>query len=157
MADTAALVVALSAQLTKFEKDMKAAVGIAEKRTKEIEGTFDKMNKQIAGQLGALAGQAGGGPFGGIASGLTRLGPAGLAGAAGLGAITAAFVFLNAEVQAFVKQADQLRNASDTTGLTISQLKQLSTIGIGVSVSAEQSEAAIGKMTVAVDQLREGA
>jgi Lambda phage tail tape-measure protein (Tape_meas_lam_C) len=156
MADTAALVVALSAQLTKFERDMKGAVDIASKRTKEIEGTFEKMNKQIAGQLSALAGQAGG-PFGGIASGLTRLGPAGLTAAAGLGAITVAFLSLNSQVQAFVRQADQLRNAADTTGLTISQLKQLSLIGLEVGVSAEQSEAAIGKMTVAVDQLREGA
>jgi Lambda phage tail tape-measure protein (Tape_meas_lam_C) len=157
MADTAALVVALSAQLTKFEKDMKGAVDIASKRTKEIEGTFEKMNKTIAGQLGTLAGQAGGGPFGGIAGGLARLGPVGLTAAAGLGAITVAFLSLNAQVQAFVRQADQLRNAADTTGLTISQLKQLSLIGLEVGVSAEQSEAAIGKMTVAVDQLREGA
>ena len=34
MADTAALVVALSAQLTKFEKDMKQAVAIADQHTK---------------------------------------------------------------------------------------------------------------------------
>jgi hypothetical protein len=157
MADTAALVVALSAQLTKFEKDMKGAVDIASKRTKEIEGVFGKMNKTINAQLQTLAGQAAGGPFGGITTGLIRLGPAGLTAAAGLGAITVAFLSLNAQVQAFVRQADQLRNAADTTGLTISQLKQLSLIGLEVGVSAEQSEAAIGKMTVAVDQLREGA
>lgn len=149
MADTAALVVALSAQLTKFEKDMKSAVGIAERRTKEIENVFSKMNAGITNQLSNLAGSGGG-----IASGLARLGPAGLAAGAGLGAITLAFLELNKAVQVFAKQADQLRNAADTTGLTVSQLKQLSTIGLEVGVSAEQSETAIGKMTIAVDELR---
>jgi hypothetical protein len=44
MADTAALVVALSAQLTKFEKDMQKAVGIADRGVKDIENRFAKLN-----------------------------------------------------------------------------------------------------------------
>jgi Lambda phage tail tape-measure protein (Tape_meas_lam_C) len=152
MADTAALVVALSAQLTKFERDMKGAVDIAARRTKEIEGTFAKMNVGINNQLSNLAGAGGG-----IAGSLARLGPVGLAAGASIGAITLAFLALNKEVQAFVRQADQLRNAADTTGLTVSQLKQLSLVGLEVGVSAETTEQSINKMTVAVDQLREGA
>ena len=152
MADTAALVVALSAQLTKFEKDMKGAVDIASKRTKEIENTFAKMNVGITNKLSDLAGSGGG-----IATGIARLGPVGLAAGAGLGALTFAFLELNKQVQVFARQADQLRNAADTTGLTVSQLKKLSVIGLEVGVSAETTETSINKMTVAVDQLREGA
>jgi len=44
MADTAALVVALSAQLTKFEKDMQSAVGIADKSVAKINRSFEQIN-----------------------------------------------------------------------------------------------------------------
>lgn len=47
--DTAALVVALSAQLTKFEKDMDKAVGIADQKTRQIENSFSKINPSAAG------------------------------------------------------------------------------------------------------------
>ena len=47
MADTAALVVALSAQLTKFEKDMQKAGIMAERAVGDIENKFSKMNPQI--------------------------------------------------------------------------------------------------------------
>lgn len=42
--DTAALVVALSAQLTKFEKDMDQAVGLADRSVKKIENSFSKID-----------------------------------------------------------------------------------------------------------------
>jgi hypothetical protein len=48
MADTAALVVALSAQLSKFEKDLQKAGVIAEKSVKDIEGKFEKLNPKIS-------------------------------------------------------------------------------------------------------------
>jgi hypothetical protein len=48
MADTASLVVALSAQLTKFEKDMRAAGIMADKAASDIENKFSKMNPQIS-------------------------------------------------------------------------------------------------------------
>ena len=48
MADTAALVVALSAQLTKFEKDMRAAGIMAEKAVGDIEDKFSKMNPKVS-------------------------------------------------------------------------------------------------------------
>ncbi len=55
MADTAALVVALSAQLTKFEKDMQKAGIMAEKAVGDIENKFSKMNPQVnASFLGNL-------------------------------------------------------------------------------------------------------
>src|SRR5262245_44651600 len=48
MADTAALVVALSAQLTKFEKDMQKAQGIAGRAVTRIEQEFSTANPGVA-------------------------------------------------------------------------------------------------------------
>ena len=48
MADTAALVVALSAQLTKFEKDMRKAGIMAERAVGDIENKFSKINPKIS-------------------------------------------------------------------------------------------------------------
>jgi hypothetical protein len=48
MADTAALVVALSAQLTRFEKDMEKAVTVANDNVKKIEDRFAKINPNVA-------------------------------------------------------------------------------------------------------------
>ena len=58
MADTAALVVALSAQLTKFEKDMQRAGIMAEKAVGDIEGKFSRMNVGVGvgSFLGTLTG-----------------------------------------------------------------------------------------------------
>lgn len=54
---TAALVVALSAQLTKFESDMKRAGDIADRGVSDIEGKFSKLNPTFAGSfLGNLLG-----------------------------------------------------------------------------------------------------
>jgi hypothetical protein len=59
MADTAALVVALSAQLTKFEKDMQKAGIMAEKAAGDIEDKFSKINPQInASALGNMLSNA---------------------------------------------------------------------------------------------------
>ena len=154
MADTAALVVALSAQLTKFEKDMKGAVNIADKRTKEIEASFAKMNANIQNQFTALGGGAGG--IGNLAGVLGRLGPIGATAATAVLAIGAAFAHASVEVAAYAKKVDQLRNAADTTGLTINQLNELNKAGLDVGVSAEQVESSLSKMTVSIDQLREG-
>ncbi len=64
--DTAALVVALSAQVSKFQKDMDAAVGIADRSARNIEDRFSRLSvghgiddliKSI-GRLAALGGLA---------------------------------------------------------------------------------------------------
>ena len=56
MADTAALVVALSAQLTKFEKDMQKAGIMAEKAVGDIEGKFSKINIGVGAGIGSFLG-----------------------------------------------------------------------------------------------------
>jgi hypothetical protein len=47
----AALVVALSAQLTKFERDMKRAGDIADRSASEIEDRFSKINPSFSGSF----------------------------------------------------------------------------------------------------------
>lgn len=49
--DTAALVVALSAQLTKFERDMQNAGGIADRAVSGIEDRFSRLNPTFAGSF----------------------------------------------------------------------------------------------------------
>src|SRR5262244_3542567 len=153
MADTAALVVALSAQLTRFEKDMKDAVGIADKHTKEIETRFEKMNKNIADQFDKVAQgfaqQAG--PIGSI---LSSIGPVGVAIPAGVGAAIIAFDKLGESVQRFVELNVRLREAADVTGLTVDQLHALSEAGEKVNVSVERTEYIIERLALAVQDLR---
>lgn len=86
-ADTAALVVALSAQLTKFEKDMQQGVQIAQRRTGEISRHFDTMNSGIVAKMSIMATRVDQ-SLGGIgtrflgAAGVTGLGIAALADSA---------------------------------------------------------------------------
>jgi hypothetical protein len=53
--DTAALVVALSAQLTRFEKDMKRAGDIADRQASQIEDRFSRLNPFAGTFLGNFA------------------------------------------------------------------------------------------------------
>lgn len=155
MPDTAALVVALSAQISQFEKDMKDAVKIADTNTKAIETRFAKMNDEISSQLKGL-GQVGLGRLGPLGGIIGSLGPAGLALGVGIGAAALAFDHLAQSTQKYIEQASQLKNAAETTGLTITELDELNKVGLGVGVSAEAVSLSISKMTVAFDQLRHG-
>ncbi len=111
-ADTAALVVALSAQLTNFEKDMKNAVKIAEKHTKDIETTFTKLNAEINNQLSGIA--AGfSSRIGGLGSVLGTLGPIGSAVAIGLGAAVLAMNALVTAANEFAEKQKKLKEAPE--------------------------------------------
>lgn len=92
--DTAALVVALSAQMSKFEKDMKDAVTIADRGTRQIENRFAAMNGPVVANLTKTM-QGIGGVLGGIGSNF--LSAAGIAGL-GLSALLATAVKLNSEL-----------------------------------------------------------
>src|SRR6188472_2822130 len=73
MADTAALVVALSAQLTKFEKDMKAAGIMAEKAVGDIESKFSKVNIGVGAGIGSFLGTLSGSLMSSAISELSKL------------------------------------------------------------------------------------
>ena len=128
MADTAALVVALSAQLTKFEKDMKQAVAIADTHTKQIENTFTRLNVTINQQISNFAsGYAA--RLGGLGTILQTLGPIGLTVAAGLGGIGLSFDFFRREAGEYILKKKEFRETAETTGLTLDQLDALGRSG----------------------------
>lgn len=156
MADVAALVVALSAQLTRFEKDMKGAVEIADRQTKQIEDRFTKMNAEISSQLsGVAAGYSS--RIGGLGSVLGTLGPIGTAVAIGLGAAVIAVNKLAEAADNYAEKQRRLKEASETTGLSLDQFKVLSRAAAAVGVDADKFESGINKMNDAINDLQKTA
>lgn len=153
--DTAALVVALSAQLTRFEKDMKGAVDIADRRTKEIETRFDKMNSAISSKAQMLSSTAIGN-LGFVGTLISSIGPAGIVAATGLGvAVAAMFALVNA-TDAYVEKAKQWKDAAETTNLTITQIKLLAGIGKTVGFDFEETAKFVAKFLQNLEALRHG-
>ena len=136
--DTAALVVALSAQLSKFEKDMKGAVDIADRRTREIETRFSAMNSAITGKLQQLGASASAN-IGFAGTLLNSLGPAGIAAAVGIGATVGGILLLANAAQEFSEKSVRLKEAAETAGLTITQFKLLGQVGRTVGVDFDET------------------
>jgi hypothetical protein len=153
--NTAALVVALSAQITKFEKDMKQAVDISKKKTKEIEDNFAGINKAITQQLGTLASNLGGN-LGGLGAALTRIGPAGAGVAAALAVVTVGLIKAIDATNKWVEELGRLKDASETLGLTVTQLHALERAGIDTGNSAEQINTFITKFVGGLEKMKDG-
>src|SRR5262245_49750401 len=151
--DTAALVVALSAQVSKFQKDMDQAVSIATKSTKDIETKFQQLSGQVQKNLGGLA-QGFAGQLGFLGTALQAIGPLGLAAAAGVGAVVVAMNFLAEKTAIFAEKVKALRELAEQTGLTGNQLKILIDVGKQVGVETEQSERFILRFIIALEKLR---
>ncbi len=151
--DTAALVVALSAQLTKFEKDMKDAVKVADTNVSQIESRFAKMNTTISNELsgfvGSYAAQAGA-----VGRVLQSIGPLGLTIAAGIGAASLAMSFLIDKTEQYAAKQKELKETSEITGLSLNQLKAVGEIGKRVGVDSEQSIAIIVRLGTALEELK---
>jgi hypothetical protein len=111
MADTAALVVALSAQLTKFEKDMKDAGRIAEKGVRDIERSTANVN-----------------PFAGLTQGLTAFLTAG------------GFLLVARQVKELIDQVDRLGDSAQIVGVTAQQFQELQFAIIASGFSAEKAD-----------------
>lgn len=152
--DTAALVVALSAQFTRFEKDLQKAVGIADQKTKQIENSFSRVNKSINSQLGALASSFSG-RIGGVGTVLSSFGKAGVVAAVGIGAAVAAITAAVNVAGRFVEQADQLEQSAQNIGVTITQLKALGLAGLAANQSFERTEQSFIRFIGSVEQLRD--
>lgn len=153
--DTAALVVALSAQLTRFEKDMKGAVDIADKRTKEIETRFSAMNSAITGKLSEL-GNIASSQLGFAGTLLRTLGPAGIAAAVGIGTAVGAVLALANATQEFAEKSKRLKEGAETAGLTISQFKLLGQAGKTVGLDFDETTAFFTKFIANIEALRQG-
>lgn len=153
--DTAALVVALSAQLTRFEKDMKGAVDIADKRTREIEGTFTRLNSTISGKLSQVSsGLQGNIGFAGQL--LSSLGPIGIAAAVGIGATVGAMVSLTDATAKFAEKSKSLKEGAETAGLTIAQFKLLGSAGKAVGLDFDETTSFFTKYIANLEELRKG-
>jgi hypothetical protein len=127
MADTAALVVALSAQLTKFEKDMRQAGIMAEKAVGDIENKFSKINPKISTSF-----------FGNF-----------LADMAGKG--------LESAVKAvgdLVDRFKELQKTAEYTGLSLQWLYGLQEAGVKAGASVAQMSAAASAVALSLDEMK---
>lgn len=151
--ETAALVVALSAQVSKFQKDMDAANGIANKAVKQIEDRFaaaggvigTKFNSAIQGTAAQL---------GTVGLAMSALGPVGLAVAAGIGALALAFSFVSDKTEIFAEKAKKLKDLSETVGLTATQLRVLFEAGKQAGVDSEDTERFLQRLAIAFEKLK---
>lgn len=153
--DTAALVVALSAQLTRFEKDMQSAVSVADKNVKKIEDRFAQTNAAITGKLKEI-GSAATSQLGFAGSLLSSLGPVGIAAAVGIGAAVAGIVSLTNATAEFAEKAKNLKDGAETAGLTITQFKALGSAGKAVGLDFEETAAFFTKFIANIEALRGG-
>jgi hypothetical protein len=134
--DTAALVVALSAQLTKFEKDMKKAYEIADKGVADIEERFSKVNVSV--------GIKGGEGLEALISGLKTL-----AGAGGLAAIISQVTSLN-------EQVAKIGESASRVGLTTDQFQKLRFAFVATGSSVEAAESFIDTFSRKVTEAAQG-
>ncbi len=129
--DTAALVVALSAQLTKFEKDMDSAYGIADKSVKKIEDRFSKIDPG-----------AGGAEF---ASKLEKL--------LTVGGIIGALTTLHDLVAELAKVGDQ----ADRVGLTAEQFQTLRFAVVSTGGSVDSAGSFMDRFSRSISEAGRGA
>lgn len=109
-----------------------------------------KALQELATQSQSLSSNLG--VVGGI---LSRMGPAGLAAGAALGAIALAFGTAANEALKFADTAGKLVDLSDTTGLTVVQLQGLEAAAAQVGISWEQLTTATERFAVSMGKLNE--
>lgn len=93
---------------------------------------------------------------GGVAVFLSSLGPWGMAAAAGVGLVSAAFAEAKRTAELLAKEADTLTNASEVTGFSTDKLQALSMEAAKHGVSMEQASTAVVKFTTAWADARDG-
>lgn len=152
--ETAALVVALSAQVSKFQKDMDAANGIATKTINEIQNRFAAAGGVIASRFGSEI-QGAASRLGTIGAAMSALGPIGLVAAAGIGALALAFDFVTEKTEIFVEKAKNLKNMAEDTGLTVTQLRLLIEASKKVGVETEEAEKFIKRLAISLTELKD--
>lgn len=94
--------------------------------------------------------------LGPVGSGLIAIGPAGLVAAGAIGAIVTVAALALQQVNALADRAGRLRDFGETAGLTVQQVQALTIIGAEVGVTGEKVESGIGRMVVALEELRRG-
>lgn len=118
--------------------------GAAAKQQSQAIQELSTASQGLAGNLGAV---------GGI---LARMGPAGLAVAAAVGATVGIFVAASVAALKFAEDMGKLADAADTVGVTVEQLRALQLTAGEVGVSAEQLDTGLGKFAATLGQVRDG-
>lgn len=153
--DTAALVVALSAQVDKFQKDMDKANAVANKSVKAIEDRFEAANREIGAKLSSLS-YAASSQLGTLGSVLRTLGPAGTATAVAFGGAALAFKAMVDAAGELAEKAKGIRDFAESTGLSALQVQALSKAAGQVGVNSDEAQGAIVKLTSELDLLQKG-
>ena len=111
------------------------------------------MNSKIESQLSSLA-SGSASKIGVLGDALKAIGPVGLGIAGALGVAAGAFVFLTDKVEKFAELAKNLKDAAETTGLTVDQFQALRIAGEKVGLGFEQTRTFIEKLTTSIQQLK---
>ncbi len=106
------------------------------------------------GELNARMAAMGGG--GGIASVLTALGPAGIAAAAGIGAVTLGLHSMVQMSNQLADKAGKMVDFAETTGLTTTQLQALQKAAAFVGIDVEKVGNGFERFSVQLEELRRG-
>jgi hypothetical protein len=117
-------------------------------------GSATAFNTVLGAGQGALLGYAAGiGPIGAV---LGSFGPWGVAAAAGIGLVTAAFDSLNQHATAFGQESLGIKQFADVAGLTTSQVRGLDEAGGQLGLTSDQVSSSIEKFTVQLASARDG-
>lgn len=111
-----------------------------------------KALEELSQKAQSLSGSLG--EVGGI---LSRLGPAGLAIGAALGAMTLGFKAAADAALQLANDAGKLADTADTIGVTFEQLRALQMVGGEVGVDSEKLSSGLEKFASVLGQVREGA
>ena len=107
--------------------------------------------QELSGVAQGLSGNLG--PVGGI---LARIGPAGLAVAAGVGATVGIFAAASVAALKFAEDMGKLADSAEVVGVSVEQLRALQLTAGEVGVSTEQLDTSLGKFTAFLGQVRDG-
>jgi hypothetical protein len=111
---------------------------------------LDAAGGAVRGKMQEMAGSAGA-----LGAGLTRLGPAGLAAAAGVGAITAAIGFAMIKAREAIDHFSALNDQAARIGMSVEGFQSLTYAFGAIGVNAEQTEKAFTKLNDAVGRVLE--
>lgn len=126
----------------------------ARERHDQLAGSQRSLNVIAADLNGRLQAQAG--SFGVVGQALTALGPAGLATAATLGSLAAAFYLASAGAHDLAAKARELKDFSESTGLTVNQVQALRSEATKFGVDSDTLQAGLQKFTTGFQELRLG-
>jgi len=112
---------------------------------------FATATSGVSAQLVAMS--AGAGPVGVF---LSALGPWGMAAAVGLGAASSAFNYLIDGANHLGDKSIEVRKFAEVTGLTVTQIKALTSEGGKLGIGSDQITSGVEKFTVGLAEARKG-